>query len=77
LRRWVTGSAKRWHGHPPRFPGSTTSLLERTGEQIPGEERIEAAAGQAELLGGLSRRQSEQPEGSQHMPDEGRCMAIG
>ena len=56
--------------------GPQPLFLERTGAQIPGEERIEAAAGQAELLGGLCRRQSEQPEGSQHMPDEGRCVAI-
>ncbi len=57
--------------------GPQPLFLERTGAQIAGEERIEAAAGQAELLGGLSCRQREQPEGSQHMPDEGRGVAIG
>ena len=62
----------------PRGSGDPQPLfLERTGAQIPSEERIEAAAGQAEVLGGLSCRQREQPEGSQHMAYERRCVAIG
>ena len=54
-----------------------TLFLAGTGAQVSGEERVEAAAGQAKLLGGLGGRQRALPEGSQDMPDERRGMAIG
>jgi len=70
------GQAIAWS--PPEVPGSTTSLfLSAQARRLPSEERIEAAAGQAEVLGGLSCRPREQPEGSQHMAYERRCVAIG
>ena len=52
-------------------------FLARVGAKVTGGERIEAAGGQAELLGGFGGRQRMLPEGSQHMTDEGRCVAIG
>ena len=52
-------------------------FLVRVGAEVTGGERIEAASGQAELLGGFGGRQGVLPEGSQHMADEGRRVAIG
>jgi len=52
-------------------------FLARAGAEVTGGERIEAAGGQAELLGGFGGRQRVLPEGSQHMTDKGRCVAIG
>jgi len=52
-------------------------LLARAGTKVTGGEGIEAAGGQAELLGSFGGRQRVLPEGSPHMTDEGRCVAIG
>ena len=52
-------------------------LLSCAGAEVIGGERIEAAGGQAELVGGFGGRQGVLPEGSQHMADKGRCVAIG
>ena len=52
-------------------------FLSRVGPEVIGGECIKAAAGQAELFGGFGGRQGVLPEGSQHMPDERRCVAIG
>src|ERR1035438_9578594 len=50
-------------------------LLSCAGAEVIGGERIEAAGGQAELVGGFGGRQGVLPEGSQHMADKGRCVA--
>lgn len=52
-------------------------FLSRVGSEVIGGKRIEAAAGQAELFGSFGGRQGVLPEGSQHMPDERWCVAIG
>ena len=51
--------------------------LSRAGAEVIGKECIEAAGGEAELLGGFGGPQGVLPEGSQHMTDEGGCVAIG
>ena len=51
--------------------------LSRAGAEVIGKERIEATGGEAELLGGFGGPQGVLPEGSQHMTDEGGCVAIG
>ena len=51
-------------------------LLSCAGAEVIGRERIEATAGHAELCGRLGGRQGVLPEGSQHMPDEGRRVAM-
>ena len=52
-------------------------LLSSAGSEVIGEEAIEAATSQAELFGGCDSRQGVLTEASQHMADEGRCVAIG
>ena len=53
-----------------------TRLLAGVGAEVIGGECIEAAVGQAQLLGGLGGRQGLLAEGSQHMPDESRGVAM-
>jgi len=54
-----------------------TLFLSRVGPEVIGGEFVKAVAGQAELFGGFGGRQEVLPEGSQYMPDERRCVAIG
>jgi len=63
---------------PPGGSGAPQALcLSRVGSEVIGGERIKAAAGQAELFGRFGGRQGVLLEGSQHMPNEGRRVAMG
>ena len=53
-----------------------SGLLSRAGSQVTGGECIKATAGHVELCGSFGGRQGMLPEGSQHMADEGRRVAI-
>ena len=60
-----------------RSSGYPQSLfLSRAGEEVIGGERVEAAAGQAELFGGLGSGQDLLSEGGEHMADERRAVAM-
>ena len=62
----------------PRGSGNPQALfLSRVGSEVIGGKRIKSAAGQAELFGSFGGRQGVLPEGSQHMPNERRRVAMG
>jgi len=65
----VVTSRGSWNPQP-RF-------LSGAGAEVIGKERIEAALGEAELMGGFGGSHGTPPEGGQHMANEGRGMAIG
>jgi hypothetical protein len=50
---------------------------DRGGPQTSSGQRIETAARQTELFGGLGRRHGLLLKGRQHMPDEGTPVAMG
>jgi len=53
------------------------SFLARTGPEVIGGEHIEVTAGHAKLFGRFGGREGALPESRQHMPDEGRGVAMG
>ena len=56
--------------------GPHIPFLSRAGPEVIGEERIKAAESHAELCRRFGGRQGVVPAGSQHMPDERRCVAV-
>ena len=54
-------------------------MLTPTGARtdIGGEEHVESAAGQVEMLGGFGGRQGVVSEGGQDVADESRRLAVG
>ena len=57
--------------------GPRSCFLSRAGPEVIGGERIKAAERHTELCGPIGGRQGALPEGSQHMADESRRVAIG
>ena len=54
-----------------------SGFLARTGPEVIGGERIQATAGHTELFSRFGGRQGALAESRQHMPDEGRRVAVG